>query len=452
MVGEYSILGHLASGAQGHVFAAEHPVIGKRVAIKVVNRELPANSGSFERFVMEARAVNRIGHPNIVDVFAFGMLDDGRSYCVMEWLIGETLGARIKRGRLPPSESLAILETVARALEAAHGANVIHRDLKPENVFLHDVPGHAPTVKLLDFGLAKLTGADARIDRTKTGVVLGTPIYMSPEQARGRDVGSPTDVYALGVVAFELLLGQVPFLAESATEIMFMHIDYAPPAPHELWAEIPQVLEALLLGMLEKDPSRRPAIGKVVEQLTALRATASTRLPELAAGALPVALSRVRNATEPAGASAPARRARWWIGAAVAVTLGGGLAAFVATRDPAPATAAGSSDTATPMAASPTPVTAPTPVAPTPATPVVESAPAPVPAPTTSSLDAQVHDSAGGKRPSTKKNARATKLAAKRPAGAPSPAVTGPAEPPRAPTTPGDINGVRDPFAKQPSP
>ena len=198
----------LGEGGMGAVYSATHPVIGKQAAIKVLSRSLCAEPAAVERFQLEARAVNQIRHPNIVDVFSIGKLHDGRSYFVMEWLQGCTLEARIHSGRMMLGEAAAILEQVCDALEAAHEKQIVHRDLKPENVFLVAVRGNRQLVKLLDFGIAKLAPGDMlRSTKPRTGVVMGTPAYMSPEQARGKSVDHRTDIYALGGMAYHMVLG-----------------------------------------------------------------------------------------------------------------------------------------------------------------------------------------------------------------------------------------------------
>jgi serine/threonine-protein kinase len=194
-VGGYVIEGELGSGGMGVVYASTHPVIGKRAAIKVLKPDLSKNPAAVERFMMEARAVNQIGHPNIVDIFAFGTLPDGRSYYVMDFLSGETLRKRIKRGPLHVSEAATIIDEVASALIAAHDKGIIHRDLKPDNIFMVSVPGRWPEVRILDWGLLKLSSTQSAVSsgkyRTLAGSVLGTPVYMSPEQARA-SVGRPS--------------------------------------------------------------------------------------------------------------------------------------------------------------------------------------------------------------------------------------------------------------------
>jgi serine/threonine-protein kinase len=275
MIGEYAVEERIGKGGMGTVYAAIHPVIGKRVAIKVIRRELCANVDQVERFVQEAKAVNRIGHPNIVDIFALGELPDGRSYFVMEWLSGEDLAKRLDRGRLSLAEACHVLDGLACALAAAHAKGIIHRDLKPDNVFLCD--GDPPPIKLLDFGIAKLVGGPAqRLERTRTGSMLGTPRYISPEQARGIAVDGRTDIYSLGVLAYELVVGAAPFDAETAMDIVLLHLTVEPGRPSQTVA-IPTVLDDLITRMLAKAPADRPTLDEiraVLANVTAQPATA----------------------------------------------------------------------------------------------------------------------------------------------------------------------------------
>ncbi|HSD90612.1 MAG TPA: protein kinase [Kofleriaceae bacterium] len=275
LAGEYRIEKKIGEGGMGSVYGAKHPLIGKRAAIKVIRRELSTSREAVDRFVLEAQSVNQIGHPNIVDVFGFGQLPDGRSFFVMEWLEGESLRDRLQRPLQFP-EALEILEHIAKALQAAHEAGVVHRDLKPDNVFLAARKGEKPSVKLLDFGLAKLTGSGetGRFNQTRTGVVMGTPLYLSPEQAKGMKIDAATDVYSLGAMAYEMLSGAVPFKADSAVEIMAMHIS-APARPLiEKAPWVPMEINNLVLAMLDKHPQNRPITAQVREQLAACRQTA----------------------------------------------------------------------------------------------------------------------------------------------------------------------------------
>ncbi len=261
-LGEYRIEGPLGGGGMGEVFTAIHPKIGKRAAIKVLKKEL-SNPFNVERFIDEAKVVNTIGHPNIVDIFAFGEMPDGRCYFVMELLVGETLRERIARGRMEADEVAAILKPLTRALDAAHTKGVIHRDLKPDNVFLVAVPDEKPIVKLLDFGIAKLAKADHRVEQTKSGVMVGTPQYIAPEQAKGHTIDERADIYALGGIAFEMLTGRPPFVADNAMEMVAKHLMEPPVKPSSIVPTVPPELDALVLAMLAKDPARRPALADI---------------------------------------------------------------------------------------------------------------------------------------------------------------------------------------------
>jgi serine/threonine-protein kinase len=262
MLGDYRVVGEIGRGGMGIVLSAVHPLIGKRAAIKVLKKQLCADPSSVERFIDEARAANQIGHPNIVDVFAFGKTDDGRSYHVMEWLAGESLRARLARERMTLAEISWVVRSLCRALTAAHAKGVIHRDLKPDNVFLVEVAGEPPLVKLLDFGIAKLVRTDRQLDKTATGQLVGTPLYVAPEQAKGQQVDHRADIYSLGCMVFELLTGQLPFLAESAMEVVAKHLMEAAPRPSTLVA-VPAELDDLVVAMLAKDPVQRPSLADV---------------------------------------------------------------------------------------------------------------------------------------------------------------------------------------------
>jgi eukaryotic-like serine/threonine-protein kinase len=279
MVGEYRIDRRIGGGAMGMVYAATQPIIEKRAAVKVLRREVCRRPAAIDRFIDEARATNRICHPNIVDIFSFGRLGDGTPYFVMELLEGESLRACMERGELDADEKIDILLDVCRALEATHEKSIVHRDLKPDNIFLARRDRERPTVKLLDFGIAKLSSATGeQIHRTRDGVV-GTPLYIAPEQACGYAVDGRTDVYALGVIAYELFVERPPFLGDESAEVMYMQVHEAPPTPSSLSAGLPVALERLLLLMLAKDPGRRPSLVEVRATLSAVR-TVFTRVVE----------------------------------------------------------------------------------------------------------------------------------------------------------------------------
>ncbi len=272
VVNEYQIESRIGEGGMGEVYLAVHPVIDKKVAIKVMRPSLCADEIALERFVQEARAVNRIGHPGLVDIFAFGRLPDGRSFFIMEWLHGETVARALSTRRLRTSECIDVLLQVCDALEAAHAHNIVHRDLKPENIFMVAMRNKRRVVKLLDFGIAKLLGDEVEgKERTQQGKWLGTPVYMSPEQARAQPIDVRSDIYSLGVTAYEMFLGRLPFSAATTADVIAMHLGATPPAPELAWPEVPPELAALLLKMLSKSAADRPTLGEVVTQLQRLR-------------------------------------------------------------------------------------------------------------------------------------------------------------------------------------
>ncbi|MDQ6943767.1 MAG: serine/threonine protein kinase, partial [Candidatus Eremiobacteraeota bacterium] len=265
MVGEYTIESKLGEGGFGAVYSAVHPLIGKRAAVKVLSREFSSKPEMVSRFIAEARAVNQIRHRNIIDIFSFGQLPDGRQYYIMELLEGSTFDAFLsQRKRLDLPDAMPIFRGIARALDAAHAKGILHRDLKPENVFLvdHDDGGVEP--KLLDFGLVKLLekakgDASGGGHNTKTGTPMGTPYYMSPEQCRGLDVDTRTDVYSFGAMAFEVLTGEVPFTAASALDILVQHMSAAPPSASQRCPAVSSNFDGPLAQMMAKDPADRPA-------------------------------------------------------------------------------------------------------------------------------------------------------------------------------------------------
>ncbi|HEY7375009.1 MAG TPA: serine/threonine-protein kinase [Polyangia bacterium] len=278
-VGEYRVLRKIGEGGMGAVYAAVQPVIGKRVAIKVLAPHIAKNPELVRRFVDEARAVNKIGHPNIVDIFSFGWLPDKRHYFAMEFLDGHSLADRMKRGPFQPDEARRLLRQICQALEAAHRQGIVHRDLKPDNIWVVQ-PQHGDSyAKLLDFGIAKLMGDVDEGQRTQTGIVMGTPAYMSPEQCRGVNVGKGTDIYALGMILYEMFAGQLPFKGSFA-ELITHHLMTVPEAPSR-HRPMPRALEQLIMRCLEKDAAHRPQsaeelAGGIEAALSAAGADAAT--------------------------------------------------------------------------------------------------------------------------------------------------------------------------------
>ncbi|MCG5055476.1 MAG: protein kinase [Myxococcales bacterium] len=259
-VGNYKITAKLGEGGMGVVYLAEHPVIGKKVAIKAIHPELSKNPEVVSRFMTEAKSVNQIGNEHIVDISDFGNTDEGEFFFVMEFLQGEALSDRITREhRFPAARALKIAAQVADALAASHEHGIIHRDLKPENVYLINRGANVDFVKVLDFGLAKLTQGDEKVThKTRTGSVMGTPYYMSPEQCEGRaDVDQRSDVYALGVILFEMMTGKVPFGGEGYGEIIVKHITQAPPSLRAINPALEEHHEKVVLKSLAKDRAQR---------------------------------------------------------------------------------------------------------------------------------------------------------------------------------------------------
>lgn len=258
VLGNYVIERRIAEGGMAIVYAAIHPALGRRIAVKLLSPALQGDRQLEERFLLEARVTASLRHPNVVEIFDFGELH-GRTYYTMELLEGEDLaGTMEQRGRLAPDLAVATLAQICAALEAAHRVGVIHRDLKPSNVFVLD---RSPLcVKLMDFGVAKVNGTD-HVARTRAGQVLGTPTHMSPEQALGQSdrIGPRTDLYALGVIGFELLTGRLPFESDSEVLLMTMHIKDPVPSIRALCPDVPAEVAKLVERCLEKDSARRPA-------------------------------------------------------------------------------------------------------------------------------------------------------------------------------------------------
>jgi serine/threonine-protein kinase len=271
-VGEYVVERKLGEGGMAMVYAGVHPLIGKKVAIKVLAPALAAEPDIVRRFIQEARAVNQIGHRNIVDIFSFGRLPDARHYFVMELLEGQPLTRRLADRRRPLEwrESVEIWLQVTSAIAAAHARGIVHRDLKPDNLFLV-ASGDGVFMKVLDFGIAKLTGEGPDVRRTATGIPMGTPIYMSPEQTAGRGVDHRTDLYAFGIMMYEMVCGRPPFDSDNYVEILHAHLS-KPPPPLAQAARVDSRLEALIMRMIAKKPDDRPPTMEAVrEALVGLR-------------------------------------------------------------------------------------------------------------------------------------------------------------------------------------
>lgn len=270
--GRYRLLSPLGSGGMGVVYLAEHVGLGKRVAVKVLRGELSREPTFARRFELEAIAASQIGHENIVDVTDLGRTPSGELFYVMELLEGRSLSAVLRREYfLPLVRAVPVLVQVCRALEAAHARGIVHRDVKPANVMLLAREGRPDFVKVVDFGISKVSNAQgARL--TEAGAILGTASYMAPEQASGGDVDALADVYAVGVLTYELCTGTLPFRGENTFATMLQHLEapVEPPSQRRSDLGLPPELDALVLQALAKDPQARPSMARLRAGLDAL--------------------------------------------------------------------------------------------------------------------------------------------------------------------------------------
>jgi serine/threonine-protein kinase len=363
-IGNYTLTAKIGEGGMGTVYRAEHATLGRRAAVKVLLPEMSSQRDAIARFFNEARAATAIHHPSIVEIFDFGSLPDGSAYIVMEYLHGESLMARCRRvGRLEPGRALVLARQIAGALGAAHDCGIVHRDLKPDNVFVvpdPEVPG-GERVKILDFGIAKLAGDAGGGSRTQTGAVLGTPMYISPEQCRGTgQIDARADLYSLGCVLYELVCGRPPFVVEGAGELIAHHLYFEPQPPRTHEPSLPEPLDRLILWLLRKDPRARPQTAReliaAIDQLDLGAAAGHAASPQaaLAGHSLTTLPANVTTLSGSAGLSTviqpPPRRQRWLTAAVAATIVAGGIAVYavvaggrgsrpVQTLDPAPAPA-----------------------------------------------------------------------------------------------------------------
>jgi eukaryotic-like serine/threonine-protein kinase len=363
LAGRYEVLRRIGEGGMGAVYEAKHTLIGKRVAVKVLLEKFHAKSDFVARLLQEARLASSIGHENIVDVTDFGTTDDGRSFVVMEFLDGESLAELERReAPLPIERSLRISRQAASALGAAHAKGIFHRDVKPENLYLIR-RGEADFVKVVDFGISKAVkpGGDEGAEAyrlTHTGLLLGTPLYMSPEQARGdEDLDHRADIWALGVLLYECLTGEVPFRANNYLQIISQVLTHEPASPSRLRPElgIPEAVDAVVMRAMEKDRARRYQTMAELER----------DLERLLAGDQNVGLPPVTGPRPPPRAAPK----RWPLVILGLVALAGGVS--IALRRPAVAVV--------PVASRPS-VTPPPPVAPPPTALAPPAPPAPPPA------------------------------------------------------------------------
>ncbi|MBV9946482.1 MAG: protein kinase, partial [Myxococcales bacterium] len=258
--GGYLILELVGIGGMGRVYRAEQTNLGRTVAVKIIHPHLVGEENAAARFITEARAASRLNHPNSVGIIDFGKSPDGQLYLVMEFLRGRDL-ARVtyEDGPLAFRRIVDVLRQTLAALAEAHSQNIVHRDLKPENIVLEPVRSGGDFVKVVDFGLAKMRAETAAPGITSPGIVCGTPEYMSPEQARGDPLDARSDLYAVGVILYQLLTGRLPFEAESPTQVVLAHLTQPPKDPRQVAPErnIPAPLVEVVLKALEKDARDR---------------------------------------------------------------------------------------------------------------------------------------------------------------------------------------------------
>jgi eukaryotic-like serine/threonine-protein kinase len=260
VLGSYQLNDKLGEGGMGVVYTAHHLLIGRKAAVKLLQPDLSANAEVVNRFFNEARAASMIQHPGLVDVFDFGIDPSGCAYIIMEYLEGESLAARLRRDALPFDQALWIVRQVAQALGAAHARKIVHRDLKPDNVFLvtdADTP-FGYRVKVLDFGIAKLAERPEGSHRTRTGSVMGTPLYMSPEQCRSStNVDARADIYSLGCMLYELVCGRVPFAGDGFGDIIGKHMYEEPEPPRQVNPQLSAQVSSIITRAMAKNVTER---------------------------------------------------------------------------------------------------------------------------------------------------------------------------------------------------
>ncbi len=327
----YELTDRLGEGGMGAVWIARNNAVGgAEVAVKVMHANLAADVTAVERFRNEAMIAAKIGHPNIVRVFDFGRGDDGSPYMVMERLHGESLAERLEReGSLPPRDAGRVVVTVLEALAAAHAHDVLHRDLKPENIFLAR-EGGAIVPKILDFGVSKILGDDAeRTKMTRTGAIIGTPAYMSPEQVMGSTVDLRSDLWAMGVILYELVSGHLPFegnnynavlvrIATGDTDPITRHVPSVDPG---LAAIIERAMARKASGRFPSAEAMREALADWVEGRASIAAPHAPRTPSGTDRSTPFVYEQSDTLPGTTTFGGVDTRRRWWIAAGVAATL-----------------------------------------------------------------------------------------------------------------------------------
>jgi eukaryotic-like serine/threonine-protein kinase len=442
--GKYRIVRLIGEGGMGAVFEGENIRISRRVAIKVLHPNATANPETVQRFEREAQAAGRIGSDHILEILDLGALPDGSRYMVMEFLAGETLSSRIrKHGRLTPGQIVPLMRQMLVGLAAAHDAGIVHRDLKPDNVFvLTERSGIRDYVKIIDFGISKFNVIGGDMSMTRTGAVMGTPFYMSPEQAKGSgQVDHRSDLYAAGVILYEAATGEVPFLASTFNELLFKIVLSEPKPLSEVLPGIDPNFVAVVTRAMAREPSQRfQSAREMIETLDGLGLSGKTQALDPAPAMAPVpAVVRVANTPNPAlGApgqptlgtfstsqtGVPKRGTPIALlagGATLLVMIGGAFAAYKAFsgggETPAAASAEPSGKADAPATAPPAEATKPeaakvepaAPAAPAPTAAVTPSAAVPAPSATAAKAAVTTPRAAPRPRPAGGKPAGGTK-------------------------------------------
>ncbi|HEX6058275.1 MAG TPA: protein kinase [Gemmatimonadaceae bacterium] len=345
----YHVIRKLGEGGMGQVYLAEHVKMGRRSALKVMHPAMGADADAISRFNREATNASRITHPNVCAIYDFGETPEGMIWLAMEYVDGEPLTALVeRRGALPAPRAAEIARQAAEALDAAHELGIVHRDLKPDNIMVARGRDGADVVKVVDFGIAKAGNAESQ-KVTKTGLIVGTPEYMSPEQLAGDPVDARSDIYALGLVAFNMLTGALPFPSETVQEAMIMRLTERPRTLAETRAATrwPPALQTALDHALAREATARPATATAFarELVAAASAMPESALADVGTqvlaspGAVPAtrvadaSLPRVASATAPAAPGSRSRRRGALVAVALVSLLGAGGAAVVLRGD-----------------------------------------------------------------------------------------------------------------------
>jgi serine/threonine-protein kinase len=343
--GQFEVLSVIGGGAFGTVYRGRQLGLDRPVALKVPTHEIAADPVMAKRFAREARSAARVAHPGVVQIYAVGELADGRPYLAMQLVDGEPLDRCLADGPISPVRALRIARSIASSLAETHAADVVHRDLKPTNIIWHRDRHGDDRVVIVDFGIAVCRPGTAESTRLTHGGLIGTPHYMSPEQAHGEQVDARADLYALGCVLFELVTGSPPFEG-SAVEVMLAHLGRVAPAPSSIDPDVPEVIDRLCAVLLEKKPEDRPASADALVAIldAAIRDLAERTSPARTAKLLPAKKKTQSTRLELPPGTVPHRRAPRWLlatGAVAILGVGAGLGVFVIGHDRSAAASAG---------------------------------------------------------------------------------------------------------------